>query len=77
MEGLIILEAEICWCVVCAFTRKAPRRTILKRTLPLNTPTKIELSDNQAITLTLFDANHCPGAVMYFPCPRMCEMGVF
>ncbi len=39
-----------------------------QRTLPLNTPTNIELSDNQIITLTLFDANHCPGAVMYFPC---------
>ncbi|KAI0299686.1 hypothetical protein B0F90DRAFT_1727814 [Multifurca ochricompacta] len=37
----------------------------LLRTLPLNTPTKIELYDNQTITLTLFDANHCPGAVMF------------
>ncbi|KAN0128916.1 Beta-lactamase-like protein, partial [Lactarius tabidus] len=37
----------------------------LLKTLPLNTPTKIELSDNQTITLTLFDANHCPGAVMF------------
>ncbi|KAI9430540.1 beta-lactamase-like protein [Lactarius indigo] len=37
----------------------------LLRTLPLNTPTKIELSDKQTVTLTLFDANHCPGAVMF------------
>ncbi|KAH8984460.1 beta-lactamase-like protein [Lactarius akahatsu] len=37
----------------------------LLRTLPLNTPTKIELSDKQIVTLTLFDANHCPGAVMF------------
>ncbi|KAF8491140.1 hypothetical protein F5888DRAFT_1063248 [Russula emetica] len=35
------------------------------RTIPLHTPTKIELSDNLTITLTLFDANHCPGAVMF------------
>ena len=44
-----------------------------KKTLPLNTPTKIELSDKQVITLTLFDANHCPGAVMYIPCLFECE----
>ncbi|KAI9448810.1 hypothetical protein BJY52DRAFT_1310396 [Lactarius psammicola] len=37
----------------------------LLKTLPLNNPTKIELSDNQTITLTLFDANHCPGAVRF------------
>ncbi|KAF8466527.1 hypothetical protein DFH94DRAFT_639281, partial [Russula ochroleuca] len=37
----------------------------LLRILPLHTPTKIELSDNLTITLTLFDANHCPGAVMF------------
>ena len=37
-----------------------------KKTLPLNVPTKIELFDNQTVTITLFDANHCPGAVMYF-----------
>jgi len=37
----------------------------LLRTLPLNSPTTIELTDNLTITLTLFDANHCPGAVMY------------
>ena len=74
MDGLTILEAGICWYVVCAFTHKAFQRTVAKKTLPLNTPTKLELSDNQTITLTLFDANHCPGAVMYFPCLRMCEM---
>ena len=33
--------------------------------LPLNTPTVIELENGQEITLTLIDANHCPGAVMY------------
>lgn len=32
--------------------------------LPLNTPTVIE-SNGRPITVTLFDANHCPGAVMF------------
>ncbi|KAI0263912.1 beta-lactamase-like protein [Gloeopeniophorella convolvens] len=42
----------------------AGSRDLLK-TLPLNTPTRIELSASQKITLTLIDANHCPGAVMF------------
>ncbi|KAJ7138135.1 hypothetical protein C8R44DRAFT_868466 [Mycena epipterygia] len=37
----------------------------LLRPLPLNTPTKIELSNDESVTITLFDANHCPGAVMF------------
>ncbi|PFH48640.1 hypothetical protein AMATHDRAFT_5610 [Amanita thiersii Skay4041] len=37
----------------------------LLKVLPLNTPTTIELSSNEEVTLTLIDANHCPGAVMY------------
>lgn len=36
-----------------------------QRTLPLYTPTTIELDDKKRVKLTLFDANHCPGAVMY------------
>ncbi|GJJ13465.1 hypothetical protein Clacol_007719 [Clathrus columnatus] len=35
------------------------------RSLPLNTPTRIELSNDVAVTLTLLDANHCPGSVMF------------
>lgn len=33
--------------------------------LPLETPTTIELSPGREIQVTLFDANHCPGAVMF------------
>ncbi|KAF8886293.1 beta-lactamase-like protein [Infundibulicybe gibba] len=33
--------------------------------IPLNTPTRFELSGNEAVTITLIDANHCPGAVMF------------
>ncbi|KAI9660024.1 MAG: hypothetical protein M1821_001376 [Bathelium mastoideum] len=35
------------------------------RPLPLETPTIIELTPDQRIRVTLFDANHCPGAVMF------------
>ncbi|RDA86938.1 hypothetical protein CP532_1871 [Ophiocordyceps camponoti-leonardi (nom. inval.)] len=33
--------------------------------LPLETPTTIELRPGRSIRVTLFDANHCPGAVMF------------
>ena len=33
--------------------------------IPLETPTKIELAPGNVITVTLFGANHCPGAVMF------------
>lgn len=35
------------------------------KTIPLETPTMIELSIERSIRVTLFDANHCPGAVMF------------
>ncbi|KAH7129977.1 artemis protein [Dactylonectria estremocensis] len=33
--------------------------------LPLDTPTTVELRPGHRIQVTLFDANHCPGAVMF------------
>ncbi|KAH8763581.1 beta-lactamase-like protein [Diaporthe sp. PMI_573] len=35
------------------------------KALPLNTPTDVELTPNSTVRVTLFDANHCPGAVMF------------
>ncbi|KAJ6119325.1 hypothetical protein N7523_003605 [Penicillium sp. IBT 18751x] len=37
----------------------------LLRAIPLNTPTEIELTPRRRIRVTLFDANHCSGAVMF------------
>ncbi|KAF9483033.1 hypothetical protein BDN70DRAFT_852304 [Pholiota conissans] len=33
--------------------------------LPLHTPTRISLEGEESVTITLLDANHCPGAVMF------------
>ncbi|KAK9352444.1 beta-lactamase-like protein [Lipomyces doorenjongii] len=35
------------------------------RAIPYNTPTTIELDPCQAITVTLLEANHCPGSTMF------------
>ncbi|KAI0772235.1 hypothetical protein BC629DRAFT_1715711 [Irpex lacteus] len=37
----------------------------LLKPLPLNTPYRHELSNDNWITITLIDANHCPGSVMF------------
>lgn len=37
----------------------------LLKTIPLNTPTEIELWPARSIRVTLLDANHCIGAVMF------------
>jgi len=38
---------------------------LAQKPIPLHTPTLFHLDDNEAVTITLLDANHCPGAVMY------------
>ncbi|KAL5501731.1 hypothetical protein ACEPAH_8991 [Sanghuangporus vaninii] len=37
----------------------------LIRAMPLHVPTKVEISNNEWVTVTLIDANHCPGSVMF------------
>lgn len=48
-------------------TRKQTYRHLknLLKAIPLETPTVIELSPGNEIRVTLFDANHCVGAVMF------------
>jgi DNA cross-link repair 1C protein len=38
---------------------------LILKAIPLQTPTEIELGAKERIRVTLFDANHCPGAVMF------------
>lgn len=38
---------------------------LILKAIPLQTPTEIELGARMRIRATLFDANHCPGAVMF------------
>jgi DNA cross-link repair 1C protein len=48
-------------------TRKQTYRHLksLLKTIPLETPTTIELSPGNELRVTLFDANHCIGSVMF------------
>ncbi|UJO16386.1 uncharacterized protein CLAFUR5_04662 [Fulvia fulva] len=48
-------------------SRKQTYKTIgkLLKPIPLETPTTLELAPGRSIRVTLFDANHCVGAVMF------------
>jgi DNA cross-link repair 1C protein len=48
-----------------AFLARDQRLMPSQKALPLNTPTDVELTPNTTVRVTLFDANHCPGAVMF------------
>ncbi len=42
-----------------------PRLIPSQKPIPMETPTKIELAPRNEIQVTLFNANHCTGAVMF------------
>lgn len=54
-QGPGVYYLDACWCT--------PKH--LQKPLPLDTPTTIELRPGCEIQVTLFDANHCPGAAMF------------
>ena len=50
---------------------------VQQKAIPPETPTVIELEPQNKIQVTLFDANHCTGAVMFCGChsEELCRLG--
>ncbi|CAZ85128.1 unnamed protein product [Tuber melanosporum] len=45
----------------CLYAEKEKKLKVI----PLETPTMVEIGSGKSLRVTLFDANHCPGAVMF------------
>lgn len=70
-EKFIIKDLKICSCVLGHISFSHLDNIVLQKVLPLNTPTLVEISGNQSVTITLIDANHMPGSVMYACLPHI------
>jgi Cft2 family RNA processing exonuclease len=57
------LKALLVCLFLCLYVGKCLHKT--QKPLPLETPTLLELKPGNTIQVTLFNANHCPGAVMF------------
>jgi hypothetical protein len=63
-------------CTVPPFIPLAmPAAHDLQKPIPLDTPTLLELEPGNHIQVTLLDANHCPGAVMFCKHPNCAALG--